>query len=65
MIVQTSQQVIFIKIIGADLELVTLTQAPFMKYKSMCKTDILKVMVVWDSIRALHVRSDFINQTTK
>lgn len=65
MIVQTSEQVIFIKRIGADLELATLMQAHFMKHKSMGKIGILKVMFVWDSIRALHARSYFIDQTTK
>lgn len=51
MIAQTSQQVIFIKIIGADFELVTLMQAHFMKHKSfMGKTGVLKVIVGWDSI---------------
>ena len=48
MIAQTSQQAIFIKRIGADLELVTLMQAHFLKHKSMGKTGVLKMG--WDSI---------------
>lgn len=50
MITQTSQRVIFIKRIGADLELVTLMQAHFVKHKTMGKTGVLKVMVGWDSV---------------
>lgn len=49
-ITQTSQRVIFIKRIGADLELVTLMQAHFVKHKTMGKTGVLKVMVGWDSV---------------
>lgn len=44
-IAQPSQQVIFIKGIGADLELARLMQAYFMKHKSMGKTSVLKVGV--------------------
>jgi len=50
MITQTLQQVIFIKKIGADLELVTLMQAHFMECKSMGRTGVLNMMAGWGSI---------------
>lgn len=47
MIAQPSQQVIFIKGIGADLELATLMQAYFIKQKVMGKASVLKVVTVF------------------
>ena len=65
MITQTLQQVIFIKKIGADLELVTLMQAHFMECKSMGRTGVLNMMAGWGSIWGLHGRWDCIDQATK